>query len=174
MRLLLHICCAPCGIAPFKKAAEEGFSQIAGFFYNPNIHPMSEYANRRASVEIFCKQADIEVLYPEYNPEDFFSAIGNNIQPVTRCKSCWGLRLKETALVAQRINFDYFSTTLLISPYQDHESLKAQGAAISKEIGVNFYYHDFRPLFRESQKQAKALELYRQKYCGCEYSRMRV
>lgn len=172
MRLLLHICCAPCSIAPFKEIAKEEFSQITGFFYNPNIHPLAEYSNRRNAVEVFSNQIETEVLYPKYKIQDFYSAIGETIISPQRCKLCWRLRMRETATYAQSSGFDYFSTTLLISPYQDHESLRALGEAVSKESGVNFYYRDFRPFFRESQNVAKALALYRQRYCGCEYSRM--
>lgn len=170
MRLLLHICCAPCSIAPFKEVAKKEFVEIKGFFYNPNIHPFEEYTRRRNAVELYAKESDIEVLYPEYHPEEFFCAIGDNKDVPYRCKNCWGLRLRATAIHARRWGFDYFSTTLLISPYQDHQYLKLLGEDIAKENKINFYYSDFRPLFRESQSHAKEAGLYRQRYCGCEYS----
>ena len=168
MKLLLHACCAPCLIYPLERLREKSF-QVTGFFYNPNIHPFSEYQNRRRAIEDFIKPDNLEVIYPEYDPADFFRAV-NLKERNGRCHICWSLRLKTTARAAKEKGFSHFSTTLLVSPYQDQELLKAIGGDISGEEGIEFYYEDFRPGFRKAHEIAHARGIYCQKYCGCIYS----
>lgn len=169
MKLLLHTCCGPCEIYPLEQLKAKGF-EVSGFFYNPNIHPLSEYKNRKQAVEDFSKTADIEIIFPEYNPAEFFQAVNGRETNPGRCPLCWRLRLKKTAKAAREKGFDSFSTTLLVSPYQDQELLKKIGRDISKEEGIEFYYEDFRPGFRKAHNEARAQGLYLQKYCGCIYS----
>jgi predicted adenine nucleotide alpha hydrolase (AANH) superfamily ATPase len=169
MKLLLHTCCAPCLIYPLESLKEKGF-KVSGFFYNPNIHPFSEYKNRKKAVEDFFK--DIQVIYPQYRPEEFFQAINKKENPPERCSLCWRLRLKEAAKTAKEKGFEFFSTTLLVSPYQDQELLKKIGSDISQELGVEFYYEDFRPGFKAAHAQAKQQGIYCQRYCGCIYSEL--
>lgn len=169
MKVLLHICCAPCLIYPLERLREEGF-EVKGFFYNPNVHPFSEYKNRREAVENFSRSVDIEFAYPEYLPAEFFQAA--NLKEVNpgRCLACWTLRLKKTAKAAKEMGCDYFTTTLLVSPYQDQELLKRIGSNISKEEGIAFHDEDFRPGFRQAHTLAKKQGIYCQRYCGCIYS----
>lgn len=169
MKLLLHICCAPCMIYPLERLRQENF-QVSGFFYNPNIHPLAEYKNRRQAVEDFSKVADIEVIYPEYSPAEFFQAVNLKEAGFGRCPTCWELRLKKTALTAKEMGIPYFSTTLLVSPYQDHGLLQGIGEHIEEEENVNFYDEDFRCGFKKAHDAAKAKGIYCQKYCGCVYS----
>jgi len=169
MKLLLHTCCAPCLIYPIQRLKEQGF-QVNGFFYNPNIHPFAEYKNRRQAVETFVQSAGIEVIYPEYLPQEFFQAVNLKESIRLRCAICWALRLKKTAQIAKDKRFNYFSTTLLVSPYQDQELLKKIGEDISREEGIDFYYEDFRPGFGQSHNWAKTQGIYCQKSCGCIYS----
>lgn len=169
MKLLLHTCCAPCLIYPLEKIREKGF-EVTGFFYNPNIHPFSEYRSRKQAVEDFSKNDNIEVIYPEYNPAEFFQAINLKEAHPGRCSICWSLRLKRAAKAAKEKEFDLFSTTLLASPYQDQELLKKIGDDISKEEGIEFYFQDFRSGFRKAHQQAKSEGIYCQRYCGCIYS----
>jgi len=171
MKLLLHICCAPCLIYPLERLREEKF-EVTGFFYNPNIHPFAEYQNRRQAVENFIKANNIEVIYPQYNPAEFFQAV-NLKETNGRCSICWSLRLKVTAKAAKEKGFTYFSTTLLVSPYQDQGLLKEIGSSIAKAEGVDFYYQDFRPGFRKAHDIARSQNIYCQKYCGCIYSMSR-
>ncbi|MCM8770514.1 MAG: epoxyqueuosine reductase QueH [Candidatus Omnitrophica bacterium] len=165
MTILLHTCCAPCLIYPWERLKEEGFN-ITGFFYNPNIHPFSEYKNRRQAVE----SLKAEVIYPEYLPQEFFQVINQRETNPARCALCWALRLRRTAQQAKEGGFKYFSTTLLVSPYQDHNLLKKIGEDVAKEVGIEFYYEDFRPGFRQAHNRAKEQGIYCQKYCGCIYS----
>ncbi|MCK9604683.1 MAG: epoxyqueuosine reductase QueH [Candidatus Omnitrophica bacterium] len=169
MDLLLHICCAPCMIYPLERLREKGF-EVTGFFYNPNIHPFEEYDNRKRAVEDFSEATGIEVIYPDYDPQDFFRMIKSNERNPGRCPICWELRLHKAALAAKEKKFTYFSTTLLVSPYQDQELLRGIGDHIEEEENINFYYEDFRPGFREAHLQAKNKGIYCQKYCGCIYS----
>lgn len=170
MKLLLHICCGPCAIYPFEVLKKEGFD-ITGFFYNPNIHPQSEYNRRKEALEIVSKQNNFElILHKEGFFEDFFRKISFNEEKPTRCHVCWGLRLGETARFASENNFDYFTTTLLVSPYQDIELIKKIGQEIQQDFKSRFFFEDFRPGFGESHRISKEMGLYHQNYCGCVYS----
>ena len=167
MRLLLHTCCAPCLIYPLEQLRKNGH-EVAGFFYNPNIHPCSEYNKRSQAVkDLGC---GCEVFYPEYNPQEFFRAVNLFEAGSQRCAMCWSLRLRQTAKAAKDKEFDCFSTTLLVSPYQDQEALKNIGEGVAQVEGIKFYYEDFRPGFRNAHDQAKQKGIYCQKYCGCLYS----
>ncbi|MCM8800499.1 MAG: epoxyqueuosine reductase QueH [Candidatus Omnitrophica bacterium] len=169
-RLFLHICCAPCLIYPLESLTQKKFT-LVGFFYNPNIHPLGEFNNRKMALEDFAQQMNLKVIYPSYRPGEFFQRVGLKRSSSKRCLICWDLRLKRTALEAKANNFDYFSTTLLVSPYQDHDLLKKIGYDIAKEVGIKFYYEDFRTGFRDAQRKAKQKGIYCQRYCGCIYSK---
>jgi epoxyqueuosine reductase len=168
MKLLLHTCCAPCLIYPVERLAEKVF-EVTGFFYNPNIHPFAEYQARKLAIEGFAQPNNIEMIYPEYDPADFFHAVHLK-ERNGRCSVCWYMRLKVTAREAKSRGFSHFSTTLLVSPYQDQELLKEIGGTISREEGVDFYYEDFRPGFKKAHDIARSQNIYCQKYCGCLYS----
>jgi len=169
MKLLLHTCCAPCLIYPAEKLKDEGF-QVTGFFYNPNIYPVEEYEKRKAAVTGFSGAISCGVIYPDYEPTQFLEAIGDKKESPARCRMCWKLRLKKTAAFACANAFDYFSTTLLVSPYQDQNILKELGEEAARQEGINFYFEDFRPGFRQAHNDARAKGIYCQKYCGCVYS----
>lgn len=167
MDILLHTCCAPCLIYPLELLKLKDF-KVTGFFYNPNIHPILEYNERKKAIALL--DPGIEVIYPDYLPKEFFRAVNLNEETPARCAICWRQRLAKTAAVAKEKGFKYFSTTLLVSPYQDHELLKKIGNDIAKEVGVEFYYTDFRPGFKKARDEARAKGIYIQKYCGCVYS----
>lgn len=169
MRILIHTCCAPCLIYPSKRLKLKGF-EIESFFYNPNIHPQEEYLKRKEQVENYTKQLNVKMHVPSYDIRDFFRKINNKEEAPLRCNLCWQLRLKKTAQFAKENNFDAFTSTLLISPYQDQEALKDIGEKCAEEAGVKFYYEDFRAGFQESVAESKSEDMYRQKYCGCLYS----
>lgn len=169
MKILLHVCCAPCLIYPLKRLREQGF-EAKGFFYNPNIQPYEEYLLRYEAAVSLSKDLGFEMDYPEYSERDFTEAIDKSLPAPTRCVDCWGLRMNKTASYARENGFDAFSSTLLVSPYQDQEILKRCGEAAARKAGVSFYYEDFRSGFREAHREAKEKGLYMQKYCGCVYS----
>lgn len=145
------------------------WSEVTGFFYNPNIHPFSEYRARRGAIENFAKPDNFKVIYPEYNPVEFFHAVYQK-EENGRCPHCWSLRLKTTAREAKKMGFSHFTTTLLVSPYQDQELLKTVGNEAAESEGVEFYYEDFRPGFKKAHEAARSQGIYCQKYCGCIYS----
>lgn len=105
-----------------------------------------------------------------YEIREFFRQVNWNEEPPSRCRLCWQLRLGETARFAKENDFEIFTTTLLVSPYQNHEALKETGEECAEEYGVKFYYEDFRKGYQESVSESKKRNIYRQKYCGCLYS----
>ena len=169
MNVLLHICCAPCAIFPFEELAREGH-RVAGFFYNPNIHPYSEYLKRKSEVEGFSKESGLDTCYADYDIENYFRQTAYNEAPEKRCPACWRMRLEKTATFAGENGFDAFTTTLLGSPYQDQAAIKNIGEGIAKRTGRRFHYEDFRPGFKKAHERAKSKGMYCQKYCGCVFS----
>lgn len=167
MKLLLHICCAPCTIYP-KRILEKSF-EVTGFFYNPNIHPFQEYLKRKNTVKEFSERDSFKVLYKDkYDTEKFFSAVNEDIE--NRCQICYLIRLEETAKEAAKMNFDCFSTSLLYSRYMKHELVREIGDELGRDFGIDFYYDDFRQGWQEGIRISKDMGLYRQKYCGCVFS----
>ncbi|MFA5092991.1 MAG: epoxyqueuosine reductase QueH [Candidatus Omnitrophota bacterium] len=169
MKLLLHICCGPCLIYPFSRLIEQKF-EIEGFYYNPNIYPAQEYNYRQESLKVLSKDLGLTVKFSEFCDSDFNQGIKGKEDTAQRCVICWSMRLRKTALAAKENGFSSFSTTLLVSPYQNHLVIKQLGEKIGQETGVEFYYEDFRLGFKAACLQAKERKLYRQKYCGCQYS----
>lgn len=172
MDILLHTCCGPCltGSYPLLEAGV-GDGKAALFWENPNIHPFIEYQQRLASFKTAADHFKLEVIYGDasYGLERFLRALDNEFGPA-RCATCYRLRLEATARTAAKAGIAAFTTTLLISPYQNHELLIKTGQEAAAQNGVSFHYTDFRPGFRDSQATARELELYRQKYCGCVFS----
>jgi predicted adenine nucleotide alpha hydrolase (AANH) superfamily ATPase len=164
MKILLHMCCAPCAVYPVKLFKEERLD-FTGFFYNPNIHPLNEFILRKETLMDFSKKEKFPVVFLDDFDQESWEAYGEN--KAKRCLMCYEKRLSETAEYASRNEFDAFTTTLLISPYQDHEMIIEIAEKMAKKYNVHFYYRDFRPHFREGQKLAKDAGMYRQKYCGC-------
>ncbi len=169
MNILLHICCAPCAIYPVEILKKEGH-KFAGLFYNPNIHLYSEYLKRKGEVEKHSKEESYNTIYPEYEVEKYFQYIADNENLKTRCPMCWWLRLDKAARFALENGFEAFTTTLLGSPYQDHETIKNIGEDVASKTGLRFYYKDFRVGFKGAQGIARAKGYYIQNYCGCIFS----
>ena len=168
MKLLLHVCCAPCSVSCIQQLRGEGVEPTA-FWYNPNIHPFQEYRARRDTMRQYA--ADIGLSYVEhdfYGLRQFTAAVAAS--PDNRCGYCYLCRMEETASHAARHGFSHFSTTLLVSPYQNRELICAMGSKMGEKYGVEFVPYDFRPGFRQGQEEARQQELYLQKYCGCIYS----
>ncbi len=169
-RILLHTCCGPCGTYPILRLREEEF-EVTAFWYNPNIHPFAEHERRRAAFIQFAQEVDLPVLeWPAYEMPAFFRTIVGQETFRQRCRLCYRMRLERTAQVAREHGFDTFTTTLLISPYQDEEAIRAIGALAGEQAGVPFYYERLRRGWSERGRLAKEHDLYRQEYCGCLYS----
>jgi hypothetical protein len=169
VKLLLHICCAPCAVYTFQEVKDAGF-EISAFYYNPNIHPFMEYRLRKTSVEKLSQLFSFPIVYPDYSIEEFWRRVAFSEKAPQRCEICWEMRLLATAVHARENNCHAISTTLLISPYQNHEAIKHIGESIAQQHGLEFYYQDFRKGFRQSQQKSREMGLYMQKYCGCLYS----
>lgn len=168
MRLLLHTCCGTCFIYPYKILSAD--FKVSGYYYNPNIHPSSEFLARKEALEVYCSKQKIDLIAEDYDPNQYFSEIDISAVFPARCLKCYELRLRKTAEVAKREGFRFFSTTLLVSPYQEHEGIKKVGEAVADLVGVDFVYYDFREGFNYARELAKSMDLYRQKYCGCIFS----
>ena len=177
-RLLLHACCAPCSSYVLEYLSQYFF--ITLLFYNPNISPQTEYEKRYAELLSLVKEQPhrfpVSVVPCGYDPESFFSAVhGLESLPEggARCAVCYRMRLEAAARAAKDGGFDYFTTTLSISPLKDAEKLNAIGAELSGEYGVPYLYSDFKK--KEGYKRSVALSreygLYRQNYCGCIFSK---
>ena len=163
--LLLHICCAPCLCWPHHVLTGEG-ARIAGLWFNPNIHPYTEYAKRRDAVRSFASAAGMEVAYiDEYPLEQTLQALAQE-----RCAACYRIRLERTARHASEHGFAAFSTTLLYSIYQQHDLVRESGLRAADAHRVEFRYRDFRPGWERGREMVRSLGLYRQKYCGCIFS----
>jgi len=167
-KILLHACCGPCAIYTVNRLREAG-RDVTAFWYNPNIHPFTEHRSRLEAIQTLARAIDLPLSVSEgYDMIDYFRAVVGH--EGERCGDCFRLRLSKTAEVAREKGFDAFTTTLLISPHQKHELLREVGEKVAREQGVEFYYEDFRPGFRESHRLSRELNLYHQRYCGCVYS----
>jgi len=169
MKVLLHSCCAPCSVQCVQALAEEGIGTDI-FWYNPNIHPYTEYRARRDSLQAYTEDRLLRlIIEDEYGLRGFLGAVGTGELP-QRCAFCYRVRLEKTAGRAAEGGYDAFSAALLISPYQDHDLIRKMGEELAARYGVQFLYRDFRPLFRAGQQQAREAAYYMQKYCGCIFS----
>ena len=169
MKLLLHTCCAPCSVYCIDTLRKEDIEPTV-YWFNPNIHPYMEYKARRDCLKEYTKNIHVEAIFEEnYGLDDFCRNVINNLQ--TRCKEyCYPVRLEQTAKYAKENGYTHFSTTLLVSPYQNHEALIEVANQMAKKYNIEFLYRDFRVGFREGQAKARELGLYMQKYCGCIFS----
>lgn len=166
--LLLHTCCAPCSTYCVDYWQQKELS-VTAFWYNPNIHPYMEHQRRLEAMQDFIRATNLPLIVSEgYDVVTYFQTVAGHEE--NRCDDCFRLRLSMTAMVARIKGFDFFSTTLLISPYQKHALIKEVGTYIAGKQGIEFLYEDLRTGYSESCRRSKELNLYRQKYCGCLYS----
>ncbi|MFP4159244.1 MAG: epoxyqueuosine reductase QueH [Desulfobacterales bacterium] len=168
MKILLHICCAPCSIYPLEVLHERDFG-VMGFFYRNNIHPYMECRRREDTLIEYSEKTGLRVIYQEgYDLEGFLRSVV--FRESDRCRFCYHDRLKTTAKLAKRGKFDYFTSTLLYSRHQNHELIAEIGESAGKSEGVPFYYEDFRKGWKTGVEKSRQMGLYRQQYCGCIYS----
>ena len=168
MKLLLHICCAPCANAPVAKLREDGVD-VTGFWYNPNIHPFTEYRARRNCLREYAQTIELPLIEKnDYALRPFVREVAEDIGG--RCVKCYEMRLFETAKAAKENGFDSFTSSLFISPYQNHALMRDVAERAAAQYGVEFLYRDFRPYFKDGQNFAREHGFYMQKYCGCVFS----
>ncbi len=175
-KLLLHVCCAPC--SSYCLEYLEGHFDIDLYFYNPNITDKDEFIRRLRELERFVRIREgkmFPIISPEYNPKEFlYSSSGYESSPEggERCSRCYRLRLKKTAEAASSEGYDYFTTTLSVSPHKNSSLLNDIGRDLELEYGVEYLYSDFKKKggYARSVFLSKRYGLYRQDYCGCVYS----
>ena len=168
MNVLIHVCCGPCLIYPLKELRAEGHS-VTGLFYNPNIHPYTEFKARMSAMDVYAKDQGLHVVSEMgYDMEEYFRRVAHNES--NRCSYCYEMRLRKTAVAASLEGFDAFTSTLLYSRYQKHDLIVQIANVVAKDIGIKFLYRDFREGWDYGQTTSRELSIYRQKYCGCVYS----
>lgn len=177
-KLLLHACCAPCSSYVLEYLSEH--FDITVFFFNPNISPKSEYEFRENELRrLICEMplpSEIKLVSGEYHPEDFYD-MAKGLEALAeggeRCKRCYRMRLLASAQYAKENGFDYFTTTLSISPYKNAEWLNSIGKELGDELGVEYLFSDFKKKngYKRSCELSEIYGLYRQDYCGCEFSK---
>jgi predicted adenine nucleotide alpha hydrolase (AANH) superfamily ATPase len=151
-----------------KVLRSEGF-EVIGFFYNRNIHPFQECQRRENAVREYAQKTKLKVIYQDgYDIESFFQNVV--FREKDRCLQCYHDRLKTTASIARHGKFDYFTSTLLQSKFQQHDMIRSVGESLGKSHAVPFLYRDFREGWKEGVEISKRLNMYRQQYCGCIYS----
>ena len=177
--LLLHACCAPCSSAVLERIAK--YFDITILYYNPNITDQEEYEKRLQELENFVSKLNldnIKVMPGRYKPEEFFEiskGLEQEKERGKRCYECYKLRLEETAKIAEKLGFDFFTTTLSISPYKNSKWLNEIGENLDKKYQTTYLYADFKKKngYKRSIELSRKYNLYRQDYCGCIYSKKR-
>jgi epoxyqueuosine reductase len=170
MKLLMHICCSNCSIYPLQSLLLKNIDVI-GLWFNPNIHPYTEYVKRLESLKKLQGIWSLDVEYiDEYPLDDFLKSVVNKGKD--RCALCYTIRLDRTAATAKKMGLDGFTTSLLVSPYQKFGVINEVGNEMARRHGIAFYSEDFRTGWHISKTLSTELELYKQKYCGCVYSEM--
>jgi predicted adenine nucleotide alpha hydrolase (AANH) superfamily ATPase len=172
-RILLHVCCGPCSTHCLKELLSE--YEPTMFFYNPNIHPQSEYFRRLEAAEKVSKHFKVPLKEGGFDVEDWLELIQgfeNAPEGGKRCDICFYMRLEETAKFAKENKFDLFTTTLSVSPHKDSDTINRLGRMLGKKHGIAWLKSDFKKNngFKKSIELSKELALYRQNYCGCFYS----
>ena len=175
--LLLHACCAPCSSYVLEYLTK--YFDITVFYYNPNISPQEEYDKRVEEIDRFIAlvhSQKVKLLEGAYHPEDFYETVKGMEdlkEGSERCYRCYELRLRESAKIAVERGFDYFTTTLSISPYKNAGWLNEIGVRLGEEYGISYLVSDFKKKngYKRSIELSSEYGLYRQNYCGCIYSR---
>ncbi len=175
--LLLHSCCAPCSTSVIDRLKD--FFDLTVYYYNPNIYPEEEYFKRLDEQKRLCEIFNIPVIDEVYNPAEFYEAVKgreNDYEGGARCKICCGIRLERTAKKAKELGFEYFATTLSVSPLKNAGVLNETGLVLQENYGVNYLIADFKKKdgYLNSVRMSAQYGLYRQNFCGCEFSRNKI
>jgi len=172
-KLLLHICCAPCSTHVVELLKED--YDLAGYFYNPNIHPESEYLRREDEIKKYARKIGLELTCAEYDDARWFEmtkGMENAPEGGERCFLCYRMRLEKAAQYAKEHGYQFLTTTLSISPHKNAEKINEIGSEVASKYGLQFYTADFKKRggFDRSIRMSKEAGLYRQSYCGCIFS----
>ena len=172
--LLLHICCAGCGAFVSQELKKQ--YNLSLFFYNPNIHPESEYRKREDEVRDIARKYDLPLIIEDYHHNKWLDDVkGLEAEPEKgkRCHRCYKYRMKKVAKKTKDLKFDFFSTTLSVSPFKVYKYIKEIGDDLAEKYNIGFHDQDYKKKegFKKASKLSRELNLYRQDYCGCEFSR---
>ncbi len=172
--VLLHTCCGPCSSACIERLRE--YLDVTVYFYNPNVEPMEEYLRRKETQIKLLEELDIPYIDADYDNDYYRSSVKgleSEKEGGARCPVCFKIRLKRTAEVAREKGFDYFCTSLTVSPHKNSDIINKIGHAIGESIGIKFLYSDFkkREGYKRSIELSKEYDLYRQDYCGCLFAK---
>lgn len=175
-KMLLHICCAPCSTAVIERLRDE--FDIAGYFYDPNIHPEEEYIRRLEETKGLYIKLGIPLIEAQYDAQIWFKLtedFKHEPEGGKRCELCYDMRLEKAAGFAKENGFDIFATVLSISPHKKSAVINSIGKRLSEKYNIKFYEADFKKKdgFKRSLELSREYNLYRQDYCGCVYSRGR-
>lgn len=173
-KILLHSCCGPCSTAVLTRLKD--YFDITVLYYNPNIEPYEEYLKRKEEQLKVLKEFNIKFMDIDYLNEEYHEkVVGYEKEPENglRCHICYRLRLEKTAKVAKDNSFDYFGTTLTVSPYKNSKVLNEIGKELEKIYNIKYLLSDFKKEdgYKQSIELSKKYNLYRQNYCGCLYSK---
>ena len=173
-RLLLHSCCAPCSTACIERLML--FFDITVYYYNPNIDGVEEFSKRATEQKHLCESLSIPYVIEDFDPKEFYKEIvgfEDSLEGGERCEKCFHLRLRKTADFAMQKGFEYFATTLTVSPLKNANIINEIGLNISKNTGTIYLPSDFKKRggYQRSIELSKDYELYRQNYCGCIFSK---
>lgn len=176
--LLLHSCCAPCSSYVLDYLSK--YFKITVLYYNPNISPKEEYEKRKQEQIRLINEMPfinkVDILDCDYDNdlfEETIHGLEQEIEGGPRCFKCYRLRLEKTADLAKKNNYDYFGTTLTVSPYKNSQKLNEIGSSLEKMYDIKYLYSDFKKKegYKKSIEFSKIYNLYRQNYCGCKYSK---
>ena len=174
-KILLHDCCAPCGAYVLEKLLNDK-NEVFVYFFNPNIFPNLEFERRKNEMKNFCFQKNVEFKEEPYLHDEWLKdVLGLELEPEKgkRCQVCIGKRLEKAAMFAKENNFTHFATTLSVSPHKDAEFINKIGKELAEKFGLIFVEDIWRKNngYLKSVELSKKMGFYRQKYCGCEYSK---
>ena len=172
-KVLLHSCCAPCSSHVVTLLKE--YFDVTVLYYNPNIYPLEEYLKRKNEQIKLLEILNIPIMDIDYDHNEFkenVKGLEDEKEGGARCNKCFALRLEKTAILAQLNQFEYFCTTLTVSPYKNSQIINKIGAILEQKYNVKYLYSDFKTKegYKKSIELSKKYDLYRQHYCGCEYS----
>ncbi len=178
-KVLLHSCCGPCSSYCIKELAK--YVKVTILYYNPNIEPIEEYNKRKETqinlIKDYQKEGiDVDYIDVDYENEvyrNYVLGLENEVEGGSRCTKCFTLRLTKTASLAAVLNYDFFATTLTVSPHKNSKLINEIGFEIEKKLKIRFLPSDFkkREGYKKSIEYSKEYELYRQDYCGCLFSK---
>jgi predicted adenine nucleotide alpha hydrolase (AANH) superfamily ATPase len=173
-KLLLHICCAPCSTHVVEVL--KGDYDLTGYFYNPNIHPESEYSRREEEMKRYAREIGLKLVCAEYDDARWFEMVKgmeNVPEGGERCFLCFRLRLEKTAQYAKEHGYQFLTTTLSVSPHKNAAKINEIGSEVAERRQLQWHAADFKKRggFERSVRMSKQAGLYRQSYCGCVFSR---